>query len=362
MRILSRYVLGEFARFFTVTLTAFMMIFLLGDFIEKVDDYIEHKAAVADIARYIAYQLPNVAFLVTPLAVLLSTLLALGTLSKNSEVIAMKASGIPLYRIAAPVFIAAVALSGVLFWANETVIPYCNQKAEYVKHVRIEKKPAIPSLKHDKLWFRGPRGEIINIGLVDFKSDVPVCYGVTFYRLDKDFNLVGRVDAASMEWERGRWVLQKGIAYDFLQGGGIKAGKFASMPVDLPEKPDDFRRAEKLSEEMNLTELRSYIDRLRAEGYNPAKYVVDLHGKISFTLANIIMVIVAVPFSLKTSRSGGMALGVGICIVLAIGYWFLFSFSMSLGHAGRFPPFFAAWFANLLFLAGGGYMLIQTDK
>lgn len=362
MRILSKYVLREFARFFLITLAAFIMVFLLGDFIEKVDDYVEHRAAVSDVAKYIAYQLPEVAFLVTPLAVLLSTLLSLGMLSKNSEVIAMKASGIPLYRIAAPVLAAAVFLSALLFWANETVIPYCNARAEYVKNVKIEKKPAQPTLKHDRLWFRGPKGEIINIGLVDFKSGLPVCYGVTFYRLDKDFNLVGRIDAARMVWEGGRWVLEKGVVYDFLQAGGIKSETFVNLPVNLPERPDDFKRVEKLSEEMDYTELSGYIDRLRAEGYNPVKYLVDLHGKISFTLANIIMVIVAVPFSLKTSRSGGMALGVGICIVLAIGYWFLYSFSMSLGHAGRFPPFFAAWLANILYLAGGVYMLIQTDK
>jgi len=362
MRILSRYVLREFMRFFSITLTAFVTLFVMGELIEKMDEYIEHKAAVADIARLVLYQLPNIIFLMTPVAVLLSTLLALGVLSKNSEVIAMKASGVPLYRIIAPIFSVAVGLSLVIFWANESVIPYCNSTAEYIKNTEIEKRPPRPALKHDKLWFRGPEGEIINIGLVEFEKDVPHCYGVTFYKLNKDFQLVERVDAARMDWVDGGWVLAKGSVYSFRDNGGIKVTHFLSQPVDLPEKPEDFKPVEKLSEEMNFSELSRYIARLRNEGYNPVKYMVDLDGKVSFTLANIIMVIVAVPFSLKTSRSGGMALGVGICIFVAISYWLIHSFAMSLGHAGRFPPFFAAWLANMLFGAGGFYMLLHTDK
>ena len=362
MRMLSKYILGEFRRYFLVTMAAFVMIFVLGDLIEKVDDYIEHKAAFFDVVRYILYQLPNIAFMVMPVAVMLSTLLALGMLSKNSEIIAMKASGIPLYRIALPIFTAAFLLCGIIFWANETVIPYCNAKADYIRHVKIEKKMVRPALKHNRLWFRGPRGEIINIGLIEFKGKLPTCYGVTFYKLDKAYRLVGRVDAERMDWVNERWLLSKGTVYDFPAAGPVKSSGFDRQFVDLPEKPEDFTQVERLSEEMNISELGSYIRKLKNEGYNPTKYVVDLHGKIAFTLANIIMVVVALPFSLKTSRSGGMALGVGICIILSISYWFIYSFSISLGHAGRFPPLFAAWLANFLFFGTGVYLLLQTDK
>ena len=318
MKILSRYVLKEFLRFFLLTLAAFVVLYLLGDFVEKVDDFVEHKAKAMDVVRYLLYETPNIAFLVTPLAVLLSTLLSLGMMSKNSEVLAMKAGGIPLYRITAPLFVVAALLSAGIFWANETVIPYCNQKAEYVRTVKIEKRPAVPALKHDRLWFRGPKGEIINIGLVQFEGELPVCYGVTFYKLDDKFRLVERVDANRMDWKDGKWLLSGGMTCDFTGTSGLTMCGFGSKYVDLPERPEDFKRVERLSDEMNFSELLAYISKLKVEGYNPLKYIVDLHGKVSFTLANIIMVVVAVPFSLKTSRSGGMALGVGVCVGLAI--------------------------------------------
>jgi len=362
MKILNRYILKEFIRFLAVTLSAFLILFLIGDFIEKVDDYVEHKAQAVDVISYMLYQVPNIAFMVMPLAVLLSTLLSLGLLSKNGEIIAMKAGGLPLHRIVAPIFITALVLSGLLFWANQTVIPYCNAKAEYIKQVSIEKQPARPTLKHDKFWFRGPGGEVVNVGLVEFKSGAPTCYGVTFYKLDKDFKLYQRVDSERMDWEAGKWVLLKGIAYDFKPGGGIQMKQFDRLAINLPEKPDDFKRVERLSEEMDFSELQNYIAMLHREGYNPVKYMVDLYGKVSFTLANLIMVIVAVPFSLRTSRSGGMALGVAICVVLAISYWFLYSFSISLGHAGRFPPLFAAWFSNALYCTSGIYLYIHADR
>lgn len=363
MRTFTRYIMSEFSRNFAITLSAFVMLFLIGDFIEKVDDYIEHSAAAGDVAAFILYQIPKILFLMTPVAVLLATLLTVGAMSRNGEVMAIKASGVPLSRIVLPVLMMAAGFSAVIFWADETVIPYCNARAEHIKNVDIKKKPAIPQLKHDKLWFRGPEGEIVNVGLVEFKGDIPTCYGVTFYRFDDRFKLVKRTDAQKMEWNGEGWTLKDGVNYDFRRGeGGIKRTRFKEQIVDLPEKPDDFRRVEKLSEEMTHSELKTYIARLREKGYNPVKYVVDLYGKTSFTLANIIMVIVAVPFSLKGSRSGGMAMSVGLCIVIAISYWLLYSFSISLGHAGRFPPFFSAWVANLLFGFGGLLMYMQADR
>jgi len=362
VRILTRYILREFVRNFSLALTAFVMLFVIGDFVEKIDDYMEHHAAAGDVAVFMLYQLPKVLFLMAPVAVLLGTLLTLGTLSRNGEVTAMKASGIPLSRVVLPIIAVAGCLSLFIFWANETIIPFCNSRAEYIRNVRINKMPAAPQLKHDKLWFRGPQGEIVNIGLVEFKGDIPICYEVNFYRLDAGFNLVERVDARFMFWTGEGWVLKDGTDYSFGGRTGIQAKRFVERPVDLPEKPDDFKRIEKLSDEMTLSELNRYVSKLRERGYNPVKYLVDLYGKTSFTLANIIMVIVAVPFSLRSNRSGGMAFNVGICIIIAISYWIIYSFSISLGHAGRFPPLFSAWVANLVFGFTGLLMLMQSDR
>jgi len=362
MRILSKYILKEFSRFFLTSLSAFVVLFVLADFIEKVDDYVEHHAAAWDVIRYTLYEIPNIFFLMTPLAILLATLLTVGYMSKNGEITAMKTSGIPLSRIIAPIFMVSVCLAAVIFWANNTVIPYCNGKAERIKTVKIEKKKMRPSLKHDSLWFRGPKGEIINIGLVEFEGEVPTCYGVTFFTLDKDFRLTGRLDAEEMDWDGSNWIMAKGASYTFSPKGAIDIKKFKDMKVELIERPADFKRVKRLSEEMTFSELGRYIEKLRDEGYNPVKYVVDLYAKLSFTLANVIMVVVAVPFSLKTSRSGGMAVGVGICVILAISYWMFYSFSISLGHAGRFPPLFAAWAPNIVFGATGLYLLLQTDR
>jgi lipopolysaccharide export system permease protein len=362
VRILTRYILREFGRNFALALTAFALLFVIGDFVEKVDDYMEHHAAIRDVAVLMLYQLPKVLFLMAPVAVLLGTLLTVGSLSRNGEITAMKASGIPLSRVILPIVTVAGCISLFIFWANQTIIPYCNARAEYTKNVRINKMPAAPQLKHDKLWFRGPQGEIVNIGLVEFKGDLPVCYGVTFYRLDAGFNLLERVDAMNMLWTGEGWVLKDGTDYSFGNGESIRTVHFDERAVDLPEKPDDFKRIEKLSDEMTLSELSSYVSKLRERGYNPVKYLVDLYGKVSFTIANLIMVIVAVPFSLRSSRSGGMAFSVGVCIIIAISYWIIYSFAISLGHAGRFPPLFSAWVANLIFGFTGLIMLMQSDR
>ncbi len=102
---------------------------------------------------------------------------------------------------------------------------------------------------------------------------------------------------------------------------------------------------------MGYFELRKYVKKIQAEGYDVTRYLVDLQGKIAFPLVTIILVFIGVFFSLRSERSGGVMQSVGIGIFIGFSYWIVHAFSMSLGRSGTLSPFIAAWSANILFIS-----------
>ena len=82
---------------------------------------------------------------------------------------------------------------------------------------------------------------------------------------------------------------------------------------------------------------------------NATRYVVDMWAKISSPFICFVLAIVGVAFSIRSSRSGGVALGVAIAIGIGAIYLVLFHASLSFGHAGRLPPILAAWGPNAIF-------------
>jgi lipopolysaccharide export system permease protein len=126
----------------------------------------------------------------------------------------------------------------------------------------------------------------------------------------------------------------------------------------LPLAPlEAFRRAQVDVATMSFGALRDYVQRLGASGYSVTELRVDLHRKIAFPAAALIMTLLAVPFGATTGRRGALYL-VGLSIVLAAAYFLLTTFFMAIGAAGILPPFLAAWATNILFGAAALYLVL----
>jgi len=113
---------------------------------------------------------------------------------------------------------------------------------------------------------------------------------------------------------------------------------------------------------MSYRELDHYIDKLRRNGHDVRRYMVDLYDKISFPFINVIMVLAAFSVGLRYAKAKNVSRGVFFGICLGMAYWFIHSIALSFGYSERFPPLFAALFANMLFFAFGviGIMTVRT--
>lgn len=358
--IMTRYILREFWKLFGLALIGLLCLSLLIEFFEKIDDFIEHHAELGTIIEYFIFFTPKVIFYGTPVAVLLGTLLTLGILSRNSELVAMRAAGVSLYSIAIPLLSVAFFISILSFVFNESLIFTANQRLNYIKDVKIRKNPPKVFFQQNKVWMRGKDNTIINIDLLHPEGEN--LYGVTLYKFDNEFNLIERVDAKEARWGRVQWIFVDGKIRTFPLNGGIKEKDFDAIYYDFSEDPEDFRKVEKKSEEMNIFELYNHIQKLKIAGFNALRYVVDMHSKISFAFVSFVMALFGVPFSFRSGRGEGIIIGIGMSILIAFLYWVILSVGVSLGHAGIFPPFFAAWIGNLLFGTAGLYMLLSVKQ
>jgi lipopolysaccharide export system permease protein len=358
--ILTRYILREFWKLFGLALIGLLSLSLLIEFFERIDDFIEHHAEVGAIIEYFIFFTPKVLFYGTPVAVLLSIILTLGILSRNSELVAMKAAGVSLYSIAIPILSVTFFISLLTFVFNESLIFSANQRLTYIKDVKIKKKPPKAYFQQNKVWMRGKENTIINIDLLHPEGEN--LYGVTVYRFDDGFNLIERVDAKEVRWTSSQWLFLDGKIRSFSLAGKISERDFDAIYYELSEDPRDLRKVEKKSEEMNILELYNYVQRLKSAGYNALRHVVDMHSKVSFAFVSFVMALFGVPFSFRGGRSEGVVIGIGISILIAFLYWIIFSLGISLGRAGIFPPFFAAWIGNFLFGASGLYLLLSIRQ
>src|ERR1700758_2776624 len=123
-KILSRYLVSEFLRVVALCLVAFIVVYLIADFSDRIDDFLKHQAPVGAVIRYFLVRIPLIVNEVLPIAVLAAMLLGLGGLSRHNEITAMRACGLSSLQIVAPLFLTCLMLSvGVFYW-NENVVPY----------------------------------------------------------------------------------------------------------------------------------------------------------------------------------------------------------------------------------------------
>ncbi len=359
MRILALYMAREFLKMFSFMVVAFVSIYSIFDFLEKANNFSEAGVPTSALVSFFILQIPEIVALMVPVAILMATVITLGLMSKRNEVVAVKSSGVSIFRFTLPIVLLALALTLMVALLNETVLPKTKAKTNYIWDVMVEKRPG--QLYHkEKFWYKG-HNSIYRVGFYDVESQALA--DVVYYRFDKDFNLSMRVDARRARHLGGRWVFFSGLYQERLPEGGYTAYSFEERAVDLPERPSDFVRLAKPSEEMSLGELSRFVAKIEAEGYDSRRYRVDMQSKLSFPFVSLIMALLGVPLALFKEGGRSLALAVVSGLACALIYWISFSYVRSIfGYAGILPPFLAAWLPNGLFFIAGLWLFTHLRQ
>ena len=361
--ILDRYVASTYARIAGLSAMAMAGIFYISTFLDLSDKVFRGQATWSMLGTFFWYQTPQYIYYILPLAVLLAALVTIGLLTKNSELVVMKACGISLYRVALPMVGAALLAGGVLFLLEETVLGPSNRRAEAIRHVIRGGSPQTFDVLLRR-WVVGSGGEIYHFDYYDPREQA--LNGLSIYEFGPRMQILARrtyaeraVYAGGPDTGSDVWRLERGWTRELTDEGETRAFTPFTESKAAIEPSAYFTTQQPDERFMSYSQLRDYTARLRASGFDVSGQLVALERKISFPFVTIVMTLLAVPFAVTTGRHGAMY-GIGAGIVLAITYWVAISIFAALGTGGLVAPALAAWAPNLLFGAGAGYLLLTV--
>ena len=360
--LLDRYVASSYVRVLGIAALALAGIFYIAAFLDLTDNVFRGDATWSMLFSYLWYSTPQYVYYILPLSVLLATLVTIGVLTKNSELVVMKACGISLYRVALPMLVGGLLSGAVLFGLEESVLGPSNRQAEAIRHV-MRGGSAETFDVSTRRWMVGSDGDIYHYNFFDQRQGQFT--GLSVFEFDPYMSALQRrsfAERAIYAGAGGRekvWHVEQGWTRAFTPSGDSESYQ-AFAESDLALEPAAYFATQRPDPDyMSYSQLRGYITRLRDSGLDVIAQQVALERKISFPFVTLIMTLIAVPFAVTTGRRGAMY-GIGVGIVLAISYWVAFSVFAALGSGGLMAPMLAAWAPNLLFGAGAAYLLLTV--
>jgi lipopolysaccharide export system permease protein len=353
--VIDRYVVNRVLLTVAFSLAVFLVIYVLIDLIDHLDDFMTRGIPPHDILRYYAHYAPYIIVLTLPVGMLLAVLFVIGDMGSGNELVAIRAAGISIYRIAFPLLRVGLLVSLVALLLTEFAVPRGNEVRSEILQLAPEGNLS-GQLYH--VCRQDRSGYIVYAEQYDAASKCARRVAIVLMKASKPLR---RIDADEMVWDDMGWMLRNAIDRTFA-GEETRFAEYTTrrMPM-LSLRPEDLARVEKLPEQMSFFELSDHIRRTRAVGGDASKWLVDLHMKVAFPLANLLMVWIGFPLAARSWR-GGKAIYVGLTLLVGFLFFVAVRVAQAMGRSGELDPIVAAWGPNLLFFLVGALLFHWTRK
>jgi lipopolysaccharide export system permease protein len=355
MRIMDRYVVRQFFTTFIMVVMALPFLFLITDVTERLDRYLERGIPPADVAISYVYFIPQLIFWGFPIAALIATVFTIGNMTRHQEITAAKAGGISFYRLASPLILIAVVLSGMAVGIGE-IVPVANQRRA---EILGERQTNTTNLRVNFV-FRTENGKTLAASRLS-SIDNQMMQLVVESETD-DGSMRVHQAANSAHWSPAEgWMLADGYVRWMPEGTEEETTfYFGTMKApDLEENPEELLTIAKEADEMRYRELERFIRTVERAGGTTSEYETKLAQKVSLPLALFVIVLFGAPLA-TSSKRGGAAFGIGISLAVTMVYLMLFKVGEAMGTSGSIDPMIAAWGPNALFLLAALVFLFRV--
>jgi LPS export ABC transporter permease LptF/LPS export ABC transporter permease LptG len=359
-RLMDLYILRRFFFYFGLLMAAFVILFETFTFFELLDDIARHRVPFLIVVDYFRYLAPYLLYQLAPLGALVGVLVTLGIMSKSNEIVAIKASGISIYRLAVPLLLAGLALAAAMILLDDTYLPYANQRQDSLRN-QIKGRPP-QTYTHPQRWIFGEESKIYNYDLFDPTENL--FGGLSVVEIEPaNFQIRRRIFASRARWSESQklWVLEGGWIRDFAAGTIVRYDRFPviSLP-ELTEPPSYFNREVRQAFQMSRGQLSSYIDGLHRAGFDVSTLTVQWHRKLAFPIIAPVSMLLAIPFAFLVGTRGAVG-GVALGLAIGIAYWSIAELLQAMGGVGQLPPFLAGWSPDMIFFFVGLYFFLKMS-
>lgn len=359
---LDRYIIYKFLSTYIFLITIIVVIAVVFDFNERIDKLTQSHAPVQKIIfDYYVNFVPNFVNLFTPLFVFIAVIFFTSKLADNSEIIAMKSTGMSFRRLLRPYMISAALIAASSFLLGAFVIPQSNVARVNFENRYIKKKTDVTSV--DNVQMQVDTGVVAYITHFDNVSKSG--YG---FSLDKfvDKKLVSHLTAQSIQYDtlsdrRFSWTLRH-YKIRTLKGMREKLESGEKLDTIIVMEPRDFFYVRGQQETMTIPELKEFIDRQRLRGAaGISTFEVEYHKRFATPFAAFILTLIGVSLSCE-KRKGGMGASIGVGIALSFTYILFQTVSSTFALNAGWPAMFAVWLPNLVFVVVAFVLYKRTPQ
>ena len=359
----DRYVLVRFLAASSLLLVLLIVTFVVLDYVEYVDDFLDRGATQREVfGTYYLHYIPEIVRLVSPLAVFLGAIYTTARLAQSMQLAALRSAGVSTWRFARPFLLAGVAITLVLLGFNGWTVPRANVVVHAFQNQYYRDAPE--NRTGSGLVRQLAPDAILTVN--HFDREDGRAFGVTALRFDTlggaPVGIRERIDAAEMVWldSLEKWNLKTVDVREF--EGEERFQETAGLDSAFAVLPRDLAQSERNAERMTLPEAAAYVRSLdRAGVREKGRPIVSLHSKLSYPLANLILIALAVPLASRRRRGGQaaqLALGLGVAFV----YLAMQKTMEPLGYVGDIPPVLAAWIPHAVFAVLAVVALVRSHR
>ncbi len=356
MKVIDRYISLEMLGPFLIGVLGFVLVLAVDLLFTMADLIINKGVPLWAVTKLLIYKLPAIMVLTFPVSTLFATTMTLGRLSKDSEIVALRTSGVTLFRIAAPIVVIGIVVSLLSYFTNEKIVPHANHVSSNIIRQIIYKQP-LPDVK-ENIFFKDAYNRHYYARRVDMKNKT--MENIMIYEITGDkFPRVILADQATFQ---GRlWELKSGIIHKYDEEGYLNyEASFEKMKLNVSDDVLSFTK-QKGTQEMNTKELKTMIGMLGQGGVKTSELRTELYMKYSIPATCLVFALIGIPFSLPSPRSG-RAWGMVVTIVFMFTFYVYSSVFRSLGKGGILPPAVAAFTPQISFAVLGGLLLFWEGR
>jgi lipopolysaccharide export system permease protein len=333
---LFRYLTREILTASLLVLVALLALFAFFDMIREIDDMGRGTYKLNAMLAYVALTLPSHAYVLLPAAGLMGTLFALARMSEQSEITVMRSSGLSLAQLALHVGGAGLIVGLATLAVGELVSPFTEEAA---KGLRLKATSSIVAREfRSGFWVKDDRS-FVNIQDVTPETEL---LNLRIYEFDPAYRLtaISRAEkgkyAGTNKWELSNVELTR------FQGDRAVLERLPLATWTSVLTPDILSVLKIVPERMSALNLRAYIEHLRDNRQKATRYEIAFWNKLLYPLAAILMMVMAIPFALGSTRAGGVGAKIVMGILLGLGFHFAGRLFSHIGLLNDWPALLSA--------------------
>ena len=374
---MDRWLIAQILPPMLFAISAFTVISLsVGVMFDLIRKIVEFGLPLFLAIKVLLYSLPGFLVLSFPMAVLLSTLLAYGKLSANSELLALKSLGIKTSRIIAPAIAVSIFMTGLTFYFNDNLVPASNKLAESTLRAGIGSSFSSEKGK-DNIMFSRYGSKIDSATNKPTKTNqflTHIFYASLFENnimqevtvLDfsrQDIQQILKAKSAVFDKKNSSWIFTNGSIVSIDQGGQTTNIQFEKYRYPFIEGPLDLARIPKDATEMSLKQALE-AERIYKETGNLKeirRIQVRIQEKFTLPCACLVFGLIGSSLGSKSNLRSSKSQGFGLSVILILIYYVMSFVFSSLGVKGLFSPIIATWLPVLISMGGGIYFLRKSS-